>query len=353
MARIYAGDLNSVDPDVLDRLKALPIDYRVFASFQVGREVDFMIARANPSGHSALIVTELKRYSRRVRGAGQDSEWEMETEDGSWVAIESSKDRNPYWQAVNTVNAVNDWLENNQMRFLTGRTEVLGRDEFRCWPDLLILSPPGVVHGLPLRPTSRFGAWFFDLERWLRSVQSWSPTKGVGLSIEEIDRIGEALGLSVVWEDEGTPEVESHAEAVQDSAPDALATWLKALVQRVSDLEARVHALESKSSAPPPPPVPDRKLEPALTEEEKHALVQAIEEVAQEGKVRAAPTVLGRMDAYLGYSLKARQYNGFGMATRLLEQAASEGVIKFGRKRGPNNTIYLPDEEFDPQDVPL
>ena len=40
MSRIYTGDMQSVDTEVLEALKALPNDYWVLAGFTVGREVD-------------------------------------------------------------------------------------------------------------------------------------------------------------------------------------------------------------------------------------------------------------------------------------------------------------------------
>ena len=112
MSRIYAGDMASIDTEVLEALKALPNDYWVLAGFTVGREVDWLIVRtARPMEHSAIIITELKRYEHNIRGISQDAVWERQDIDGEWHPIEGGyADRNPYWQAVNGANALKHWL---------------------------------------------------------------------------------------------------------------------------------------------------------------------------------------------------------------------------------------------------
>src|SRR4051794_810557 len=118
MARIYAGELSKLDDEVLTALKRLPDDFWVFAEFNVSRNVDLFIIRPKQYEPSTLIVTELKRTTRPIRGA-VDGAWERLTEAGEWEELSpSGKDLNYYWQAVNTANALADWLWNFQRLYL-------------------------------------------------------------------------------------------------------------------------------------------------------------------------------------------------------------------------------------------
>jgi hypothetical protein len=251
MSRIYAGDMASIDTEVLEALKALPNDYWVLAGFTVGREVDWLIVRtARPMEHSAIIITELKRYEHNIRGVSQDAVWERQDIDGEWHPIEGGyADRNPYWQAVNGANALKHWLWNNQRLYLgmNGHTIERAEDEFGAWPIVLILSPPGVEHLLPLRPTSRYGAWVYDLERWLSMLQSWRPRKGVGLSSADMAKLVAALGLEEVHRgpDEEIDYEPSEGIMQGDPASQFMA-WLHEMNARVQELSERVERLENE-----------------------------------------------------------------------------------------------------------
>jgi hypothetical protein len=255
LAHIFSGDLNSLDLEVLEALKTLPDTYWVFAGFHVGREVDWFVVRvATPTEHSALILTELKRYEYGVRGVSQDAAWERQSSDGVWHPIDSGNDRNPYWQAVNTANALKSWLWNNQ-RLYFGGSELTEHpeDDFGVWPNVLILSPPGVRHFLPLRPTSRYGAWVYDLDRWLGSLQTWRPRKGVGLSEVDLQHLVEALGLKEIWA--GSPNVPASAPVpiTSTEAPTAFLSWLADLSARIDHISARLDRLEHKLFEQPHP----------------------------------------------------------------------------------------------------
>jgi hypothetical protein len=250
MSRIYAGDMASIDTEVLEALKALPNDYWVLAGFTVGREVDWLIIRtARPMEHSAIIITELKRYEHSIRGISQDAVWERQDIEGDWHPIEGSySDRNPYWQAVNGANALKHWLWNNQRLYLGNNGHSLERaeDEFGAWPIVLILSPPGVQHLLPLRPTSRYGAWVYDLDRWLSMLQSWRPRKGVGLSSADMTKLVTSLGLEEVHRG---PEEETFEEPEDMMHGDPLSQfmgWLQEMNSRVQELTERVERLEAE-----------------------------------------------------------------------------------------------------------
>jgi len=246
LARIFSGDQNSLDLEVLEALKTLPDTYWVFAGFHVGREVDWFVVRvAAPNEHSALILTELKRYEYGVRGVSQDAPWERQASDGQWYPIDSANDRNPYWQAVNTANALKSWLWNNQRLYYSGsEVEPHPEDDFGVWPNVLILSPPGVRHFLPLRPTSRYGAWVYDLDRWLGSLQTWRPRKGVGLSEADLHALVEALGLKEIWA--GSPNVPVPASVPHPhaEAPAAFVNWLADLSARIDSISIRLDRLE-------------------------------------------------------------------------------------------------------------
>jgi hypothetical protein len=265
MSRIYAGDMASIDTEVLEALKALPNDYWVLAGFTCGREVDWLIIRtARPLEHSAIIITELKRYEHSIRGISQDAVWERQDIEGDWHPIEGSyADRNPYWQAVNGANALKHWLWNNQRLYLGNNGYSLERaeDEFGAWPIVLILSPPGVQHLLPLRPTSRYGAWVYDLDRWLSMLQSWRPRKGVGLSSGDMAKLVGALGLEEVHRG---PEEDTYEEPEGILSGDPISSfmaYLQDMNARVHELTERVERLEAERiEAERPNPMQRRRL---------------------------------------------------------------------------------------------
>ena len=391
MSRIYAGDLASVDQEVLAALKLLPDDYWIFAGFHVGREVDWLVVRtAPPQEHSAIILTELKRYEHSVRGISQDAPWERQDVEGGWHVIDSGNDRNPYWQAVNSANALKHWLWNNQRLYHPVNGMERPEDDFGAWPIVLILSPPGVQHLLPLRPTNRYGAWVYDLERWMGMLQSWRPRKGVGLSSKDMQGIVAALGLSEVWHGSGTTSASQPAYEAPSEAPAQFLAWLGELASRVQELSERVEQLESTQRRPAPAtdapsplhlvsnnhsaqvveddladdddeddngldddeeededgPEPGNQLARTLSVDERSALVSAVQQAAAPNRSRAVNAVMASMDRELGYSLKERGYNGFGGVADLLQQAAKEGLIKFGPRRGAYLTVYLRDEEI-------
>jgi hypothetical protein len=250
VSRIYTGDMASVDTEVLEVLKTLPNDYWVLAGFTVGREVDWLIVRtARPMEHSAIIITELKRYEHSIRGVSQDAVWERQDIDGEWHPIEGGyADRNPYWQAVNGANALKHWLWNNQRLYLGNNGHGIERaeDEFGAWPIVLILSPPGVQHLLPLRPTSRYGAWVYDLDRWLSMLQSWRPRKGVGLSSADMTKLVTSLGLQEVHRGPEDETYEPSMEAMPGDAPVQFMAWLQEMNARVMELSERVERLEAE-----------------------------------------------------------------------------------------------------------
>lgn len=227
MSHIFVGDMGTVDKEVLDRLQQLGDDFWVIAATSVEREIDWLVIRTMPNGHSAIIVTELKRYNEPIRGISQDSTWERQTIDGSWHPMNGHNDRNPYWQAVNTANTLKQWLWNHQ-DLIRDNASRENEDQFGVWPLLLILSPEGVRHQLPVRPTSRYGAWVFDLDRWVNMLESWKPRKGVAFTDKDMTRLVGVLGLTEVKNT--TP---------HEAAPKTLPTY-EQLVERVENLEKRV-----------------------------------------------------------------------------------------------------------------
>jgi hypothetical protein len=242
------------------------------------------------------------------------------------------------------------------------------------WPDLLILSPPGVSHRFPLRPSNGYGRWWFSLDEWRAHVLGWEPrVSAISLTRRELANLAEALRLTPF-----TPAAEP--APIVDGALDSfvawsrrvpgepgqgaveLAGWLRDLSEQVRTLQRRVAELEQSQSAPQNnqrPPLAQagapgpliataQPASRAWTEPERQALIDAIGDLRWSGRSRALPTILEFMNDHLGYSLKDTGYNGFGTAAAMFERARSDGLIKYGPRSGPNPTIYLPDEELPP-----
>jgi hypothetical protein len=291
------------------------------------------------------MVTELKRTTKRLRG-DVNGPWEESTDDSQWTPMLSSgREINPYQQVTAAANAMKEWLWVHQ-RFFLDDEEVRPEDAFKVWPDLLIIGPEGIAPILPLRPPSRFGLWFHQVERWLTHVRGWrSLPGGVTLAEANARRLAEQLHLVQVWPDKSAALT---GERAGGGTPDE-----QSVLARLADLEARVARLESGlperrvSHAAQSRSQPSPNVEP-LSEEEKAALVGAVTTAKLAGKSRALPNIISYMDRLLGHQLKAVAYNGRGTATALVEQARVEGVVQFGPKSGPNVTIYLPGEEIPP-----
>ncbi|MBI4236360.1 MAG: hypothetical protein HY688_03275 [Chloroflexi bacterium] len=245
MSHIYAGQPSLVHPDVLEALKRLPRDFWVFAEFDVERNVDVLLVREvrdsrDPSQHSTLILTEVKALSRPIRVLSINGPWERKNEAGGWEEIPfSGDDTNHYRQAVNTSNALQRWLHNNQRFFLEGQ-EIRPEEEFKPWPDLLIISPPGIVHQLPLQNPTKFGYWFVDVSAWTRHLVDWQQRRGIGLTERDLQSLADLLRLQLVWEDEPV-RAQPLPEGIPSSADSlmALVTWARSVEERLRRLEER------------------------------------------------------------------------------------------------------------------
>lgn len=351
MPQIYVGDQSRLEADILDGLLRLPDDYWSFVGCTFdGREADVLIIREVPEGEtsrpSTLIVTEVKHESRPLRGLGQDSPWYRIKETGEeepWRAP-NGRDLNPYFQAVNTANAVKAWLWNFQpvYRQATSSSE----DAFKVWPDVLIISPPGVRHILPVRPSSGYGRWVFSVQEWIDHVLAWNPREGVSLTRRELEELANTLGIRKLETTQAPKSTDKPAE-LREEEPLAFARFLSQLIERVQTLEMRVARLERPRGPREPVESTDRE----LSVEERRALIESVRETATSGKSRALPTIIARMDERLGYRLKDTQYNGFGTAGALIRRAANDGLIKLGPKLGPNYTLYLPEEAVAPDNT--
>jgi hypothetical protein len=249
MARIYTGDIQAVDPEILEAVKGLPDDYWVFAAFNIGRDVDWLIIRESCSSNqpSVMIVTELKRVSRPLRAVSENAAWELQNSSDEWQYIDPSNenDTNYYWQAVHTANALKEWLWNNQ-RFYSASDEIEAENVFKVWPDLLILSPPGTRHRLPLKPTSKYGQWSYGITEWLGHIRSWQPKFGISLTSSEILKLVEALGLRLV---SGVSPITDLKPSEGGHTVPAFPDWLQPLRDRIVFLEDKVKDLECRLNA--------------------------------------------------------------------------------------------------------
>jgi hypothetical protein len=250
MARIFAGELSMIDQEVFDALKQLSDAFWVFAEINIGRNIDWFIIR--PDDPSTLILTELKRINKPLRGA-VNGLWEKQATSGEWEELPANgSDTNPYWQAVNSANALADWLWNNQQLYRE-TAEIRPSADFRVWPDLLLLSPPGTLHRLPLAPPSRYGRWWFNIDEWLRHVRGWTPRTGVSLSPHEVRNLIDALRLTEIWSGNGDavetpapPSVPITIETSPSNGPANFASYLQGLEQRIARLEHEIVGLRQR-----------------------------------------------------------------------------------------------------------
>src|SRR5688572_27203032 len=114
MARVLIGDPSRIDAEVLSALRTLSDDFWVLGEFTIRRNYDWLILRAFDQSPAAMIVTEVKRRTRSLRGS-VNAAWEQSTETGEWEPVRTANesDRNYYWQAVNAANSLSEWLRNN------------------------------------------------------------------------------------------------------------------------------------------------------------------------------------------------------------------------------------------------
>jgi hypothetical protein len=304
------------------------------------------------------MLMELKRVSRPLRGS-IDSTWEITAESGGWqeIAPSNSRDINYYWQSVNTANVLAEWLWNHQQRYRES-VEIRPQDDFKVWPDLLLLSPADVGHRLPLGPPSRYGRWWYSLDDWLHHVLTWKPRSGISLTPRELYNLGEALGLEKVALPSARPD--PAAAGGQDGLFTFVA-WLRSLDERLNRVEALLESVtqvttavaageaDDQLHADVPSNPASRAGAPArrpLTQEERTGLLAALAELRQRGRSRALPTVIDVLNFKLGYRLQDTNYNGFGSARVMFDQARADGIIKVGGYSGPNPLIYGDDEEI-------
>ena len=279
MAHIFIGDESKIDSEVLETVKyGLPDDFWVFAEFSIdsavgGRNVDWLIARAatQPDQLSTLIMTEVKRLSSPLKGL-INSPWEKLSDLGEWETIHprNERDTNYYWQAVNTANALADWLWNYQRLYRDGGD--LPPDEFRVWPDLLILSGQSeLVHQLPQRPPNGYGGIYYDPDRWATHVVRWNPRVGIPLYPQDLERLAKALGLRPIESPAVASQVARNPHPpVPAVVDDGLATFsigLQGLADYLRTLEARIAQLEGEVAElkrADPPEEPEHAMLPAL-----------------------------------------------------------------------------------------
>jgi hypothetical protein len=364
MAQIFTGNPAKVDQEVLETVRQLGDDYWVLSEFDVnGRNVDWFVIREAPDlpfQYSTMILTELKRTSAVLSG-NESSPW-TETRGGETEILRprNQEDLNPYQQLINTVNAVREWMYINQRRFLTNPEQTITAAEVRIWPTLLILSSvPGTIHRLPLRPQSGFGAFHFNLQSWIASIAAWRPREGIRLSRSDLALLVAALGLQRVeepapapllppaeFQEPVPPSPEERERPTPEPAPPAtveraeVPEWVRGMMRWAVQLETRLRRIEAHLGIEPTdetglsrskPPLLTRD-DLTLTEEERRLLLQAAEYLATRGKPFADfPSLFGvmhRLDG--GVPFKQRNFNGYGSARAMIDEAVREGLFEYG-----------------------
>ncbi|MBI2172069.1 MAG: S1 RNA-binding domain-containing protein [Chloroflexi bacterium] len=249
MAHIYAGDTSKIDEEVLRVAERLPDDFWVFAEFDIERNIDWLVLREVPASEranlpSTMIVTELKRSDKPIRAWNMNGPWEKLEDSGVYIEVHNDKPEvNFYQQVLHTSSTLQDWLWRNQRFYLDSHLPVQPIDSFKPWPDLLLLSPPGVRHQLPMRPPTGYGGFWFGVEQWVNHIQRWNPRAGYSWSPEELTKLAEFLGLKQI----ASPKVSVPTPSTGNLPREVgeFAAWVLRLEERVSQLERQVQAMTS------------------------------------------------------------------------------------------------------------
>jgi hypothetical protein len=197
MALIFVGDFGMVDQEVLAVAQTFPPEFVFFAEFTLSRNVDWLMLRPNGMSPAALVLTELKRCRATLRGR-RDQRWERRSSHGRWYPHATRvRDENPYRQAVGAAKSLSAWLASKQPWFKQGMLPAPRRD-FRVWPTVLLLSPPGIEHCLSLGRSDGLQALHCGLPQWAATMKSWQPHDGIPLNLGEIMRLADVLGLHLL-----------------------------------------------------------------------------------------------------------------------------------------------------------
>lgn len=392
MAHIYVGNRSMVDQEVLAAVERLSDEFWVCAEFDIGRRnVDWLILREvpeerPPNRFSTVILTELKRTKAVLEG-GDYGSW-REQRNGVWDELQPSnmRDENPFRQLINTVNELRDWLYNNQRRFLDlDQQQLYPPALVKIWPNLLILSDqPGANHKLPLKPQNNFGAYHYDLADWFVKTQVWAPTAGLQLTAAELESLARALNLRLLptdpaavvdfaapeWAVTTEPVDEENEEAIQEiqrsreieaighslaaSPDDGSLAWLDGFTRWASGIEERLRRLEERVEGLRPHPKPEPVDRP-LAPEERSLIQRALNNIRLTGKGRTFAVLFSEMHRLGGGgpTFKQRDFNGFGGAKAMMDQALQEGIVQYGANDPTGMPlVYLPDEAVPGQPAP-
>lgn len=420
MARIFYGRRDMLDEAVLEAVRQLNDDFWVLAEFDLDRRnVDWLIIRAvpddRPAGHfSTLYLTELKRTSAQLSG-GEHGRWSIERNGVATEIVPNNKaDENHWQQALNVSNVVRDWLYLNQRRYRFLHLPEYGETSFKLWPTLLILSnPPDLQHRLPLKPANRFGAFHYDLGRWLAALKNWEVKDGIQLTAKELARLVDAIGLQELIQSAAS----SQSVETQGNLDwiDGFTRWAKGIEARLSRfedqyhvqhtvgeiaiglekrlelLEAELKALSAKSAmlaAQPAQPAAKPKKAPAkssntgttvakgaakppkvaakqakvvttpavdpaarsLDDTEKAYFATALTNLRAGNKSRTSSMLFHELNRLMGgETLKKRKYNGYGSARKMLDRAKQEKLIRFGPADGTGMPTIYSFDETVPQ----
>lgn len=375
MAHVYVGNLPKANVDILDAFLELDDSYWVFAEFTIGsgprsRQVDWLILRAVPDDRptgafSTLIVAEQKETTATLTGLENNVWNEHRNGVDSPLVMSNRQDLNPLQQAINTGNAVKDWLWNHERLFVDQDRPPYAVDDFNVWPTLLIVSPPDVQHRLPRR--LYYGAIWLGVDGWLGAIRSWVPRRGLQLTRAELERLarvvadssgiapwdpprpadgGQPVPLPPVTSDPeqplgDQPEGKDEEAGPNDLAPDDLGptettvvglAWLNDLAAWVGETERRLERLERGST--PPAPRPTRRsvrADDRFTPEERRMVEMALRRVRDRSGKPDFPNVFSELRSLNGgESLKNANFLGWGSGRTMMDQAVAEGWLAYG-----------------------
>ncbi len=341
MAQLYVGNTESVDRSTLDALRRLPDDYVVLAEFRIprtSRQVDFFVAHINQPTCSLFLV-EAKNESRRLRGT-VDGVWdyEDETRPGIWLPYPppNERDKNPMQQAVNTANALKDWIISMQA-ILQAEDPAWNdpRENLTVFPRLLL--PHAHPHNR--LQTDRFVFRYDSHDDLIDGLQRFVGRRPMAITRGMIERMTEQFGLRG-WQAPAAREPENTQSQLRQLTAQIAALQrdvadVKRMLQQFTNASGR-QVSESPRTYEATPQTPDREAAFDL-------LVNVVHELRQNNQSRVFAAVNEEIRQLFGELPNGRI--PFERFKDFLQEAQRRGKIRLVRV-GPVDHILLPDESI-------
>lgn len=354
MAQVYLGNAESVDRGTLDALQRLPDDFYILAEWRIprtSRQVDFLVAHVNEP-MCAVFLVEGKNDSRRLRGTA-DGVWEFEdpSRADTWLPYPppNERDRNPLQQAINTANAIKDWLISMQALLADpGDSWIDPYENLTVFPRLVM----PFANPLNQLQTDRF-AWRYDsYDDLVNGIFGFRGRRPFHVSQGMMIRMAEQLGLRPYQTQAPAPRdtdssvvLEIRRLASQVALLQRDVADMRRLIQTMSQAQRPAARYERPEPRPAERAAPISPREVQLRDAAFDHLVDLLEELREENISRMFPLVNEEVRQKFGElpneDIPFERFKDF------VQQAQRNGRIRLVRI-GPVDHLLLADEEMQP-----